>query len=372
MKTLIITLEYPPTTGGIASYVYNFAAHLSAEETIVYAPQAKNSKEFDLKNNWKTFRLNPYFPFFWPRWLRLFWQIRTIVKKEKIAIIHVHHALPVGYVAYFIKKFYKIPFYIFLHGTDLEYAARAGSKINKLAKICRFADKIIVNSIFLKNKLLSKIENLENIETIYPCPADFFFSSVSEEELRILKAKLALENKKVILTVARMSDGKGYPHLVRLLPKILKKIPNLVWLIIGDGPKKNIILEMIQKNNLQNAVRYLGEESYADLPKYYQLADLFALLTHKDESAEEGWGTVFLEAAASGVPVVAGRAGGVEETVENLVTGLLVDAYQDQSVISAITDLLRESEFAKKMGQAGKERVLAEYTWEKQIMKLKI
>jgi phosphatidyl-myo-inositol dimannoside synthase len=175
----------------------------------------------------------------------------------------------------------------------------------------------------------------------------------------------------VIITVARMTEGKGYPHLIRLFPKILEKIPNLVWLIVGDGSKKDEIIKSIQKNYLQNVIRFIGRMPYVELPKYYQLADLFVLLTHSDESAvEEAWGTAFVEAAACGLPVVAGRGGGVEEAVQNTITGLVVDVYQDQSIISAVTELLRNKDYAKQMGQAGRERVIREFNWSEQLRKL--
>ena len=125
---------------------------------------------------------------------------------------------------------------------------------------------------------------------------------------------------------------------------------------------------MVEKNHLQNVVRFLGPVSNADLPRYYQLADLFVLLTHKDQEVEEANKAVFLEAAAAGLPVVAGQAPGVEEVVKNLETGLIVDAYQDMSVISAISDLLRESEYAKKMGEAGRAMVLSGFSWEKRLI----
>ena len=129
-------------------------------------------------------------------------------------------------------------------------------------------------------------------------------------------------------------------------------------------------MDLVQKYSLQNIVRYLGEVPYQNLPLYYQSADLFVLLTHKDEQSEEGWGTVFLEAGASGLPVVAGRVGGVEEVVANLQTGLLVDIYQDAGVISAVVELLHNEEYAKKMGAAGRERAQKEFNWDNQIRKL--
>ncbi len=371
MKKLIITLEYPPQIGGIATYIYNLVFHLPPEDVVVYAPINKNQTEFDAKNPWKTYRLNPYWSFIWPKWLRLFFQITTLVNQENIEMLYVNHVLPVGYVAYLIKKFKKIPYTLFLHGTDITSAVANKSKRKKFIMLCREAKTVIVNSEFLKNKVLDVVEKLNDVRVVYPCPSDVFFDApFNEPENSVLRSRLALGGKKVILTVARMVDGKGYPHVARLLPEILKRVPNAVWLVIGDGPKNKEIFEVVQKNSLQNVVRFLGKIEPQNLYKYYRLADLFLLLTHKDEVHEEGWGTVFLEAAACGLPVVAGRVGGVEEAVLDGKTGNVVDVFQDQSVISTIINILSDSQNAKKMGQAGKERVNTSFRWEKEILKL--
>ena len=367
MKTLIITLEYPPQIGGIASYVYNLAKNVS--DVSVYAPKMPGDADYDKKNLWKVFRRKPYFLFMWPRWVKMLMQILSIVDKEKIEQIYVHHALPAGYVAYLLKKFKHIPYTLFFHGTDLEFGMK--NKKNKLKKIIMAADKVVVNSNFLRDKFKSGFEDIaKEPAVIYPSADNNFFKQISEMELKKLKSQLALEGKKVIITVARMAEGKGYPHLIRLLPKILEKVPNLVWLIVGDGPKKDYIINLIQKNYLQNVVRFIGKISYTELPKYYQVSDLLVLLTHPDESVEEAWGTAFVEAAASGLPVVAGRSGGVEEAVKNLSTGLIVDVYQDTSIIAAVADLLREKEYAKQMGQAARERAMREFNWPEQLKKL--
>lgn len=369
MKTLIIALEYPPQIGGVASYTYNLAKNMPSEDVIVYAPKIAGGADFDKKNSWKVVRGKPYFLFFWPRWIKMFIEIWDLVAKEKIKMIYVHHALPAGYVAYLLKKFKQIPYIVFFHGTDLNLALK--TKKNKLKKVCLGAEKIVVNSNFLKNQFTKNFEDIKKeITVIYPCPASIFLDKVPEMELKKLKSQLALEGKSVIITVARMSEGKGYPHLIRLLPKILEKVPNLVWLIVGDGPKKNEIINAIQKNYLQNVTRFIGQIPYIELPKFYQVADMLVLLTHPDETVQEAWGTAFVEAAASGLPVIAGRSGGVEEAVQNMVTGLVVDVYQDMSIVSAITELLREKEYAKTMGEAGRERVIREFTWEKQLEKL--
>jgi len=368
-KTLIITLEYPPQIGGIASYVYNQARTLG-EVTVVYAPIYKN-KDYKDGEGFKVYRKKPYF-WLWPRWFRMFFQIRKIVKQEKIEQIYVHHILPVGYIAWLIKKIKKIPYTVFFHGTDVELSHRNFVKKIQTRWVCGQAEALAFNSEFLKNKFLKIQEKLSDkkIIILYPSPGEIFLAKQNKEEIEKLRRHLALDGKRVMLTVARFADGKGYPHLLRLLPQIIEKVPNLVWLIIGDGPKKEEIVKGVQTKSLQNVVRFLNLIPYKDLPKYYSLADLFVLLTHPDEQTEEGWGTVFAEAAALGIPAVAGRAGGVEEVVDNLKTGLVVDAYQDMSVVSAIVDLLKEDKYREQMGKMAKNKILTELNWQTQIKKL--
>ncbi len=369
MKTLIISLEYPPTIGGIASYVHSMSAHLSPAEIVVYAPRVAGDKEFDKQFPWPVYRRRPYW-LIWPRWLRLLFQVWRIITKESVKLIHIHHVLPVGYVGYVIKKIFRIPYVLFLHGSDLALISVHQRKLKKCALICRAASQIIVNSQFLQNKLIGLIDNIPAVTVLNPCPADIFFQPIDDKRLNHLRSQFALDGKKVIITVARFVDGKGYPHLARILPLVAREIPNIAWLIIGDGPKRPAVLKQIQSSNLQNIVRFFGVIPFMELPLYYHLAQVFVALTHADEGKEEGWGTVFLEAAASGLPVVAGRVGGVEEAVENLKTGIIVDIHQEKAVVSSIVELLKNPDYARAMGQAGRDRALREFTWEKQIKKL--
>jgi len=372
MKTLIVTLEYPPTIGGIASYTYNFTKHLDPADTIIFAPLAKESKNFDTSNAWKTYRRNPFFWIIWPYWLKALWQIWRIAKKEKIEVIHVHHVLPMGYVAEIIKKWLKIPYILFLHGSDLRFARKNRFKLSNFRRVCKKAESIVVNSDFCRRQLESITEKLPPIKIIHPCPSDEFINaSYSQTEIDKLKSELALNGKKVIISVSRLVERKGHALFVPAFVKILKNIPNAVWLIIGDGPEKNNIANFIKKNNLQSVIRFLPSLPPLEVIKYYHCADLFLLLTHQDkDGVEEAWGIVFLEAAACGLPVIAGRSGGVEEAVQNLVTGIVVDAHNADLVATTTVELLKNSEYARQMGQAGKERVGDEFTWANQMKSL--
>lgn len=368
-KKLIVTLEFPPQIGGISSYIHNFLLHVNPDDYVLYAPLMAGGKEFDAKFPWKTYRFSPYFPF-WPHWFRMFFQILSIMRIEKISEIHIHQVLPCGYLAWMIRKIKKVPYLIFLHGSDVAVGTKNEWKKRLFAFVLSHAKKVVVNSHFLENRVKQRVETTAPITVLYPCPSDRFLEKVSDDKLVALKDRLALHGKKVVLTVSRMVDGKGYPHIIRLLSAVCQEIPNIVWIFIGDGPKKQTVMDLVQKYYLQNVVRFLGALPNDELPQYYQVADLFVLLSHQDEEAEESWGSVFLEASASGNPIVAGRVGGVEEAVENLRTGIVVDVYQGKAVVNTIASLLRNEKYAAELGRWGKERVKKEFRWETQIAKL--
>ena len=369
-RTLIISLEYPPTIGGIATYVDQLAGSLDPAKVLLLAPPHKAATAWDESRGYKVIRKKPYFPqYIWPRWIRLYWQVKKIVKQYNIEMIHVHHVLPVGYVAYLIKRKFGIPYIIFSHGTDIAAAASRKWKRRMASMVSQEAEHIFTNSENLRLRLVNKFPELSDlVSVLYPCPDPAYFIPPTENEIRGLKKKYALEGKKVLLSVSRLDDGKGFPHLIRVMPEILKQCPSLVWFIVGSGPKKNEIISLIQKYNLQNVVRFVGKIPHIELKKYYYLADIFVLLTHPDNGREEGLGLVFLEAATAGLPIVAGRSGGVEEAVLHQKTGLVVDIRQNiQAIVDSIIQLLEDPVYAKQLGDAGQERIRNEFQWEHQV-----
>lgn len=369
-KTLIITLEFPPQVGGIATYVHDLATALDPAQTIVLAPKDNSAKEWDDAQQHTIIRKGLLFPkFLWPRWIRLIWHTWRIAKKEKIEIILVHHVLPVGYAALFAKKFLKIPFLLFSHGTDLIAGTASSWKKARVAQVAAASEQIVFNSESLQRRFLRVLPAFEDKTLVmYPCPNASFLEEPDDAVLEELRNTYALHGKQVLLTVSRFVDGKGFPHLLRMIPKLLEQVPHLVWILIGDGPKKSYIMETVQAHHFQNIVRYIGELPHQELKKFYYLADVFALLTHPDEGREEGLGMVFLEAAAAGLPVVAGKSGGVEEAVLHGTTGVVVDLYKgDPAVIQAIAEMFHKKDFAAKLGKQAQDRIKHDFVWEKQV-----
>jgi phosphatidyl-myo-inositol dimannoside synthase len=369
-RTLIITLEYPPQIGGIATFTHQLANSFDPAETVMLAPKMKGDVEWDDVNvNYRIIREKLYYPkFIWPRWLRLYFVVRKIVKEYGIELIMVHHVLPVGYVAYLMKKFLNVPYIIFSHGTDVVAATRTSWKKKMAMMVVEKSEQVIFNSNNLKQRLLRVLPQFENISTVmYPCPDEDFFTPADPKAVQKLRDELALEGKQVILSIGRIDDGKGFTHMVRILPKILEQVPHLVWVIIGEGPKRTEMYNEIRKNNLQNVVRYVGMIPHEQIKKFYYLADVFALFTHPDNGKEEGLGLVFLEASACGLPVVAGKSGGVVEAVLHAQTGLVMDIYQNLPAAGdAITQILQNKSFGDKLGTAGQDRIKSTFIWKHQ------
>lgn len=373
-KTLIITLEYPPQVGGIATYVKNLATSLSLENTVVLAPSLKHDEEASAESvsQVKIIRANLLSNFVWPHWLKLYWQVRKIVKQEKIELLMVHHVLPVGYIALLIKFFHNVPYLIFSHGTDIAAASRKPWKRRMVKIICKHAWQIITNSESLARRFKLNFSEFSNqVTVLYPGPEKIFFDSADQPTVTAIAEKLAIAGRPTIISVARMVDGKGFPHLTRIIKQVADKAPSLSWLIIGQGPKLPEIVTEVQKNNLQNIVRFIGEVPHDQLPNYFHTSTVFALLTHPDNGFEEGLGLVFLEAAATGLPCVAGKSGGVEEAIVHGKTGFVFDVYRDQAaIVESLLLLITDPQLAQRMGAAGRERVSTEFNFANQIKKL--
>ncbi len=376
-KTLIISLEYPPQIGGIATYVHDLAMALDPAKTLLLAPPMRDSVPWDEAQPYRIIRHEFYYPkFIWPRWWKLLKLVKKIVRAEGIELIMVHHILPVGTVALQVFKSLGVPYIIFSHGTDI-VAATSIPRKKKLAKlIAQKSLQVIANSENLKMRILQKFPELSSkTSVLYPCPDSDFMTPPLGDEIENLRHIYALEGKQVILTVSRFTEGKGFPHLLRVMPEILQRLPHLVWMIIGDGEdaKRNEILQEIQARNLQNIVRFVGMVPHSELKKFYYLADIFVLLPHPDNGREEGLGLVFLEAAATGRAVVAGRSGGVEEAVINGQTGLVLDVLKEpESIVESIVNLIQNKESAQTLGMNAQNRIRSQFNWSEQIQKLKI
>lgn len=169
----------------------------------------------------------------------------------------------------------------------------------------------------------------------------------------------------ILLTVGRLVPRKGIDLMLQALPLILRETA-VTYHIGGSGPDRARLEKMVQELGIQHVVRFLGRIPEDELPQLYANADLFVMPNREiqEEGSLEGFGIVFLEASASGLPVIAGRSGGAVEAVRDGVTGLLVPPDSAEALATAVLSLLKDAQKRQQMGQAGRQWVESEMNWD--------
>ncbi len=364
MKKLLITIDFPPNVGGVARYLKNICE--ISEEIVVLAPKADTDlsavasaeADFDKIQNYKIYRKKLLFKYFWPKWLPIFWHVFVIIKKEKIQKLKISHVLPVGYVALFFKKFLKIPYRVYTHGLDIKNPQSSSRKFKWMKRILRNAGEIIANSKYTKNELIKIGIPEDQIKIIYPCLNPKDYKAPSEEEIKNLRDKYNLNNKKILLSVGRLVERKGNDKVIEALPKILKQIPNLVYLVVGDGEYRKNLEALTKKNNLENNVVFAGRVEDSILPAFYSVADCFIMIPRELENKDvEGFGMVYLEANYFHKPVIGSESGGAGEAVENGVSGILVPPENIDKIKEAVINIFSDEHLYKKLSEEGKKRI---------------
>lgn len=372
-RTLLITLDFPPMFGGVANYWANLNRFFPSDQFVVLAPEFDDSIDFDIKQNYLIYRKELFSKnkWLWPKWLPLLYQAFKLVRQEKIKKIIVAHILPTGTVAYILKKICRVPYLVSIHGLDINLTQVSPRKRWLTKRIVYNADKIITNSNFTK-ELLLKIGccDADKVEVIFPCP-NISFEEKKDEAVSRIKEKYSLGDKKIILTVARLVERKGHDKVIQALPKVLEKIPNAVYLVIGQGAQLKYLKELVVLLNLENKVLFFTDILDEELPAFYQASDVFIMPAREISRVDiEGFGIVYLEANSFGKPVIAGRTGGSMEAVEDGVTGLIVDPESINEIAEALIKLLTDERLAASMGEAGRLRIARKFNWGEQAKHL--
>lgn len=236
-------------------------------------------------------------------------------------------------VAYLYKKLFKVSYGFVSHGIEVWNIKNIIKK-----RILKNADFIISISKYTATKLVDQFPELKNKIFIIPSTVDYKKFYPKDKSKKILNKYNLTLNDKIILTVSRLNSKeqhKGYDKVIKILPSILKLMPDLKYLIIGDGDDRKRIEKMIEDYNLQENVILTGEISDEEINDYYNLADVFVM-----PSKGEGFGIVFLEALACGIPVIAGNKDASKEPLLNGELGILIDPDNLEEIKRAIINIL--------------------------------
>ena len=282
---------------------------------------------------------------------------------------HVGHVLPLGTIALLLKRWRKLPYLLYAHGLDILLPQRSVRKKTLLKRIVKHASGLVSNSAFTREALLKLGARADAIAVVYPCP-NLTETHVSDDRLEHLRRVHHLTDKRVILTVGRLVERKGHDQIIRALPAVRKRVPNATYLIVGNGPHRHQLQQLVNQYRLGEHVTFLDRVDETQLMACFEVCDVFAMPSRQIGPDVEGFGMVYLEAGLFGKPAVAGESGGATEAVLNDLTGLTVDETDTAQVAHALINLLTNRAYADRLGFQAMQRVLELFTWDRQVEKL--
>lgn len=295
---------------------------------------------------------------------RMFAGIKNFVSKIyqefPFDLIHAHVALPDGYAAMLLSKLYQKPFIVTIHGQDLQQTIFRNRK-------CKVNIKQTIDSskktILVSRKLEQIAQKELNIDksklTVIP-------NGISLDKIcldkRSMNGKYA--KKTIILSVANLTREKGIDLGIKAVTTLLKRHPNLLYIIVGEGPEKPKLIKLVKWLGVERNVKFLGKQSHEKVMEYMSLCDIFLL-----PSWNEAFGIVYIEAMAHGKPVIGVRGQGIDGIIVNRKNGMLVEPHSVDDIVDTVDFLISYKEEAIKMGERARKLVLENYTWEKNAQK---
>jgi phosphatidyl-myo-inositol dimannoside synthase len=364
-RVLLVTNDFPPRRGGIQSYLAELVTRLAAsgEHTVtVYAPQWKGADDFDAKTaDYQVVRhpgtlMLPTPP--------VDVRMRRLIAQHHIDTVWFGAAAPLALLAQRARQAGASRVLASTHGHEVGWSMLPAAR-SVLRHIGDNCDVVTFVSRYTRGRFASAFGPDAALEHLPPgVDTDRFRPDpASRAELR---ARYRLGQRPTVMCLSRVVPRKGQDMLIRALPAIRQRVDGAALVIAGGGPYLETLHRLTERLGVSEHVTFTGGVPGAELPAYHAMADVFAMpcRTRGAGLDVEGLGIVFLEASATGVPVIAGHSGGAPETVQHNKTGLVVDGRSVDQIADAVSELLADPDRAAAMGAAGRDWITAQWRWD--------
>ncbi len=365
MRLALITQDFPPKVGGIQTYSYELAKRFENEcDTFcVVAPKTKDADECDRAFTFPVKRISSTEPLL--GWLSIPFLPDYLRSQGIDTVFHtLWSTLPVS--VYMKRRGIIEHIYLAAHGRELLFNPFRDNSFlwewyeRYRRKMLSYVDHFFPVSEYTAELLKKKGVPKENIKVVINGTDPQRFYPMEDD----LRQELKVQHNKILLTTTRLVSRKGVDTVIKALPEIIKYHPDVVYLIVGEGDHKFHLEQLVEEMELQHVVRFIGKIPYEDLIRYYNTCDVFVMPSKTEHPDVEGFGLVFLEANACGKPVIGSMSGGIPDAINHEQTGLLVEEQNHDELAKAVNRLFGDPEFAKELGQKGRERVIKEANWD--------
>jgi phosphatidylinositol alpha-1,6-mannosyltransferase len=369
MTVLVIAEVFPPAQGGSGRWLWELYRRLRDVDVHVAAGDIANAAAFDDAAHLPIVRIPLSFRSWGvcnPRglfsYLLALARMIPLVTRVRPDVIHCGKCLPEGLLAAIIGAFTGIPFYCFAHGEELTLAADSRELSGLTRFVLRRASMVIANSVHTKQMLTQRWQVPgDRITVLHPGVDTTRFVPRSLDPS--IRERLGWTGRRVVLTVGALQKRKGQDMMIRALPIIRRKFPDVLYAIVGEGWEHAYLEQVARETGVTDVVQFLGIPNDDRLIECYQQCDVFALPNRQVGWDFEGFGIVLLEAQACGRPVITGRSGGTAETIEPLQTGVLVPCDEPEPIAQAVCDVFDSGNGAADMGARGRERAVTRFDW---------
>jgi phosphatidylinositol alpha-1,6-mannosyltransferase len=372
---LLLTYDFPPMSGGIARWMAELTKRYPPGSLVVSTGQHPDAADIDGTFPNRVDRLP--IP---ARRLRtiqgiLLWSRRAAVlaRATEAEFIWCGNIKPAAYPAKWTMERVGVPFGVLLHGGDiliLRHQVHQSSVKRRTARaLLSSAAVLVANSQWTRDTCLTLLSELEldtppDLVRVVALGADqaFFRPGIDTTDVR---ARYGLGPGRWLLSVARLTRHKGIDTALQALARLRTDYPDLRYAVVGAGEAQDALEQEARQLGVADQVRFLTDVPDRDLPALYNAAEIYLGVSRLMEQRVEGFGISLSEASACGLPVIAGRSGGIPEGVRDGETGLLVDAESAEAVAAAVRRLLADPGLRARLGTAGRRLIERHYNWDR-------
>jgi phosphatidylinositol alpha-1,6-mannosyltransferase len=370
-RVLLVTNDFPPRRGGIQSYLGEFVGRLvqggpgaGSHAVTVYAPQWKGADAYDRSAREAGYRVVRH-----PGTLMLPGptvdaRMRRLISDHDIDTVWFGAAAPLALLAQRARQAGATRVVASTHGHEVGWSMLPVAR-SVLRRIGDHTDVVTFVSRYTRSRFAPAFGPEASLEYLPPgVDSDRFRPDpASRAELR---DRYRLGERPTVVCLSRLVPRKGQDMLIKAMPSIRERVDGAALVIVGGGPYLEALRKLAQDCGVADQVTFTGGVDAAELPAHHALADVFAMpcRTRGAGMDVEGLGIVFLEASATGVPVIAGQSGGAPEAVQHNKTGLVVDGRSVSQIADAVTELLIDRDRAAAMGAVGREWVTSQWRWD--------
>ena len=369
-NTLVITNDFPPRPGGIQTFGYELVRRFDPTQVSVLTSSWAGAAEFDAAQKFMTVRAKTKTLLPDKRTLAM---AREIIVANNVTRVLFGAAAPLGLLAPSLRKLGVTSIVGMTQGHEAGWAMTPGMK-QALRKIGNDVDYLTYISEYTHEKISRALSPraASNMRRIVPGVNTQEFSPNNVTAGSALRSSIGWANRPVIVCVSRLMTRKGQDQIIQALPQVIKVVPLASLIIVGDGPYRKHLEKLTTDLGLRDNVHFTGKVDQAQLANWYAAGDVFAMpcRTRIGGWDVEGLGIVFLEASATGLPVIVGDSGGAVDAVLDGETGFLVDGNNLSEIRDRLIELLADQDLAKRMGSAGRNWVTQEWTWEHSFKRL--